>query len=100
MVPRDDEHRNAPIRHSAERLQSLVRERWHDLRPIEDVACVHDEVHLAGERRLQRGGVIREEVVTTPPSVDARPHGEIEAEVGIGQQEDPDVASQPSASRW
>ena len=100
MVPRDDEHGNASVSHSAKRLESLVRERRDDLRSIEVVARVHDDVHLARERRLQRDGVIRQEVVATPPSVDARPDGEIEAEVGIGQQEDPDVASQSSASRW
>ena len=99
MVSRDDEHGNASISHSAKRLESLIRERRDDLGPVEDVARVHDDVHLARERRLQRRGVIREEVVTTPPSVDARAHGEIEAEVGIGQQEDSDVGTQSSASR-
>jgi hypothetical protein len=58
---------------------------------------MHDDVDLARERRLERGGVVREEVVTTPPSVDTWPNGEIEAEVRIGEKEDFYFANQSSS---
>jgi hypothetical protein len=90
VVTRDDEHRDASIGHPGERVERLIRERRDDSRPIEDVTCVHHEIDLARERRLERGGVVCEEIVTTPPSVDTWPDGQIEAEVGIGEEEDPD----------
>jgi hypothetical protein len=83
VVSRDDEHRNTSIGYSAEGLERLVRERRDDPGPIEHVTRVHHDIDLARERRLQRGGVVRQEVVTTPASLDARPDGEIEAEVGV-----------------
>jgi hypothetical protein len=99
VVSWHDEHRNASICYSAEGLERLERERRDDPGPVEDVASVHYDVHLARERRLQRGGVVREEVVAAAPSVDTRSNREIEAEVGIGQEEDSDVvADQSSAS--
>jgi hypothetical protein len=58
---------------------------------------VHDEVDLTGERRPQRGSVVREEVVTSPAPVDARPDGEIEAEVRVGEEEDSDVVADQSS---
>ena len=90
MVTRNDEHRDASISHPRQRVESLVRERRDDPGPIEDVTRVHHEIDLARERRLERGGVVREKVLTTPPSVDTWPDGQIEAEVGIGEEEDPD----------
>jgi hypothetical protein len=98
VVSRDDEHRNASIGYSGERLERLVCKRRDDPRPIEDVTRVHHDVDLARERRLQRGGVVREKVVTTPPTLDTRPDGEIEAEVGIGQKEDSDFVADQSGT--
>jgi hypothetical protein len=97
VVSGDDEHRDASIRYSAEWLEPLIRERRDDPRPIEDVTRVHDNVHLAGERRLQGRGVVRQEVVTAPPPIDARPDGEIEAEVGIGEEKYSDVVAGQSS---
>ena len=96
MVSRDDEHRNAPIRYSAERLECLIRERRDDPRAIEDVTRVDYDVDLAHERRLKRGGIIREEIVTAPPPVDTRPDRQIEAEVGIGKEKNTDVVARQS----
>jgi hypothetical protein len=100
VVSWDDENRNASIRYPAEWLERLVRECRDDLRPIEDVTRMHHDVDLARERRLERGGVVGQEVVTAPPSVDTRPNGQIEAEVRIGEEEDLDFVEDQSSDLW
>jgi hypothetical protein len=97
VVSWDDENRNASIRYPAEWLERLVRECRDDLRPIEDVTRVHHDVDLARERRLERGGVVGQEVVTTPPSLDPWPNGEVEAEVRVGEQENSDFVEDQSS---
>ena len=97
MVSRDDEDGNASVGDSTEWLERLVRECRVDLRPIEDVTRMHDDVDLTRERRLERGGVVGEEVVTTPPSLDPWPNGEVEAEVRVGEQENSDFVEDQSS---
>jgi hypothetical protein len=58
---------------------------------VEDVAAMHHQVHLAGQRRRQRGGVIGKKVVTATAALDAWLDGQVEAEVRVGQQQDPDL---------
>jgi hypothetical protein len=41
-------------------------------------------------RRLERPLVVREEVVSAPPPLDPGPGREIDAEVGVGEDEDTD----------
>jgi hypothetical protein len=100
VVSRDDEDGNASVGDSAEWLERLVRECRDDLRAIEDVTRVHHDVHLACERRLERSGVVREEVVTTPAPVDTWPDGKVEAEVRIGEEEDSDFVEDQSSDLW
>jgi hypothetical protein len=100
VVSRDDEDRNASVGHPAEGLERLIRECRDDPRSIEDVTGVHDDVDLARERRLERGGVVGEEVVTTPASLDPWPNWEVEAEVRVGEQENSDFVEDQSSDLW
>jgi hypothetical protein len=97
VVSRDDEDGKAAIGHSAERVERLVRECRDDPRAIEDITGVHHDVDLAGERRPERGGVVRQEVVTTPPPVDTGPNRQVEAEVRIGEQQNSNVVANQSS---
>ena len=91
VVPRHDEHRNSAVRHARERLERLPRDARRDPRAIEHVPAMDDNVDVARERRGQRRGVVREEVVSAPPPLDARPCREVETEVGVGEEEYPDT---------
>ena len=95
MIARHDEHGNAALRDDAERFVRLVRDRRHNGWPIEHIAGVHDEIDFVGERRRERSRVVGEEVMTATPSAGARPDGQIEPEMGVREQQDPDVGRHP-----
>ena len=81
VVPGHQEDRYPPVCDAAQRLERLIRQRRDDRRAIEDVPGMNDDVHLAGQRRPQRPGVVGQEVVSAPPALDPRPHRQIESEV-------------------
>jgi hypothetical protein len=59
VIARDEEDGHAAISDAPQGLVRLIRHRrWHR-RPIEHVARVDDEIDLTGQRRLERGCVIR-----------------------------------------
>jgi hypothetical protein len=84
----DDRHARLGKRH--ERPERLVRERrWH-LGPVEQVSPVHHHVHLARPRRRQGPLVVGQEVVASPAPPHPGLRRQIEAEMRVGQEEDPD----------
>ena len=91
VVARHDEDRNSTIGDARQRLESLPRHARRHTRAVEHVAAVHDEVDLPLERGPQRGRVVREEVVPPTPSLDARTRRQVEAEVGVREEEDADA---------
>ncbi len=88
VVARNDGNRYAPLGDSPQRLECLIADRTADIRMIEDIATVHDEIHLAAKRGLQRASVVGEEVVSSAVAVDAGPLGQVEPQVGIGEEQD------------
>ena len=90
VVSGNDEHGDPTIGNARERLERLPGNARRDARPIEHVAAVHDEIDLLLERRFQRGQIIREEVVAAPTSLHAGTRRQVEAEVGVGEEENPD----------
>src|SRR5262245_11084509 len=99
VVPGYDEYRHATIGNSAQRLVRLIGDRRENLRRIEHISRVHDEIDLAGERWRERSVIVRDEVVAATSPGDARLRREVEAEVGVSQQEYPDVARHPDTVR-
>jgi hypothetical protein len=96
VIAGNDEDRNAAVGDATEWLESLVSSGGNDVRTIEYVAAVHDEVDLVGERRSKRGGVVREEIMTPAPALDSWTRREVEAEVGVSEEEDADVSCHPA----
>jgi hypothetical protein len=90
MVPRHHVNRYAAIGDACEWLERLPHHAARRTRTVEYVAAVHDQVDITSERRLKRVGVVRKEVVTTSPSIDARVDRQVEAEVSVREQQDPD----------
>ena len=73
------------------RLVGLVRDRRYDGRPIKHIAGVDDEIDLSSHCRLEGRGIVGEEIVASTSSARARSHWQIEAEMAVGEEEDPDV---------
>ena len=73
----------------------MIRDRRRDHRPIEYVPTVHYRVALAGEGGLQGSRLVGEEVVPATPPGDARARREVEPQVRVRQQQDPDVCRHP-----
>lgn len=94
VISRYDEYGHAAFGHAPQRFERLVGKRRHDGRTVEHVAAVHDDVDLAIERRLQRRGVVGEKVVAAAAPLHARTHGEVEPQVGVGDQQDSNVRHQ------
>ena len=83
VVPRHDEHRNATLGDTPERIERLVGCRRVNRRPIEHVATVDDEIYLSRERWLERLRVIREKVMAAPPPANPRLHRQVESDVRV-----------------
>ena len=91
VISGDDEDRDALVGHACEWLECLPGDaRWRT-RAIEHVPAMNDEIDLAVEGRAERGRVVRQKVVPAATSLDARPRRQIEAEVGVGEEEDADA---------
>ena len=90
VIPRHHEHRNAPVGDARQWLEGLIGKAGGGPGAIEDVAAVHHDVDLSGERRRQRGRIVGEEIVATATTPDACLHRQVEAEVRVGKQENPD----------
>jgi hypothetical protein len=95
VVARHDKHRHAALRHSGQWFEGLVRQTWGHLRPIKHIAAVHDNVNLTRQRRRERGLVVGQEIVTTPPAHNAWSFRQIEAEMRVREQQDPDAGRHP-----
>ena len=90
VIPWNDADGDPAIGDPPERLERLVRERWHDRRPIEYVAGVNDDVHFTRERGLQRPSIVRQEIVAATSLRGARPQRQIETEMRVCQKQNPD----------
>src|SRR5262249_33737907 len=88
VISGDDENWNPLVGHAREWLERLPGDTRRRTWAIEDVASVNDEGDVGFERRLQRRRIGREEVVSAATSLDARTRRQIEAEVGVSEEED------------
>jgi len=88
MVARDDQHRHAALGDPAQRLERPIRDLFRRGRSIENVSAVDDDVDLSAQSRLERGVVVREEIIASTAPLYARAHRRIEAEVRISEEED------------
>jgi len=90
VVARHDEHGDARLRDASQRLQRLRGEGRMHPGAVEDVPTVHDQVHVPGQGGREREVVVGHEVVAAPTPTDSGRQREVEAEVGVGQEEDPE----------
>jgi hypothetical protein len=90
-----DEHGNAVVGNATKRLERSMGDRRRHGRTVEDISRVHHEIDVARERGLERGKIIREEIVAAPPAFDARPKRKIEPEMRVGEEKNSDVGGHP-----
>jgi hypothetical protein len=91
VIAGDEEDGHAAIGYAPQGLVRLIRHRRCHRRPIEHVARVDDEIDFTRQSRLEGGCVVRQKVMAATPPIAARAHWQIEAQVGVGEQEDPNV---------
>jgi len=90
VVPRDDEDWDTGLGDLTERLQRLERQGCRNPRAVEDVSSVHDQVDIPCPGGSQSPLVVGKEIVAPAPSVDPGTGGQVEPQVGVGQEEDAD----------
>ncbi len=90
VVPRNDVHRHSSVRDCLQGTERPLDEIGRHPAPIEEVAPVDDEVHVAAPRGLEGALVVGEEIRSSSAPVDAGPTRPVEAEVGIREKENPD----------
>jgi hypothetical protein len=88
VVAGDDEDGHARVRHAPERLEGLGDDGVVGSGAVEDVSRVDDEVYLTPEGGLERPAVVGHEVGPAPPPSDPGRDGEVEPEMGVGEEED------------
>ena len=89
VVAGHEEHRDPTRGHAPERRERGLGEPGGDAAPVVQVAAVDDHVDLAPARGLEGAREAGEEVGPPPAAVDPRPRGQVEAEVGVGDEQDP-----------
>ena len=87
VIARDDEDRHTPTGDLVDGFESLVDQGRRDAGPVEDVATVYHEIDLAPQRRPERPLMVGQEIVTAPPTPNARPCGQVETKVAIGEEQ-------------
>lgn len=90
VISRDDVNRNTSISDSGQRRKRLIRQAGNDARAIENISTVHDDIDGTVERRLQRGTVVGEKVVSATTTLDAWAHRKVETEMRVREKQDPD----------
>ena len=92
VVAGDHHHRHPPVGHRHQWLEGPL----HQLRPHpaaeQHVAAVDHEVGLAGQRRRQGALEVGEKIRAPAPPHHPRPHRQVEAEVGVGEEQDAEQA--------
>ncbi len=92
VVPGNDENWQSVVRQRFEGREGPLHELGRNPAPVEDIAAVHDHVHLATPGRFEGSLEIREEIVAPPASAHPRTKRQVEAQMGVGQKEDLDEA--------
>jgi hypothetical protein len=92
MIAGHDQDRYPAVRNLPERLEGLVSNRRDRARPVEHVARVNHEIHLARERGFEREGIVGQKVVTATTAFDPRTDRKVEPEMRVSDQKDPDFA--------
>ena len=102
MVAGNEHHRDPGVGHLEQRFEAETDELGRDLGSEEEIAAVDDEVDLATHGGGQGGAGIGEEVGAAAAAFDAGPQREVEAEVGVGQEEDAETqgAAVVVSRRW
>lgn len=90
VVPRHNEDRHPGLRHLRQEPEGIVGQGGGDPRPVEEVAAVDHQVHSSFPGRLHGRVIVRPQVVPPPPSPGPGSNRQIESQVGVGQEEDPD----------
>jgi len=72
VVSRHNEDWHPSLGDSAQRFERLVCETRRHTRPIEYIAAVHHDIHLAGQRGRQRDRVVGKKIVSPPTPLYAR----------------------------
>jgi hypothetical protein len=89
VVPGHEEHGDAGGGDAAERRERGLGEPGRHAAPVEEVAAVDHRIDLPRERRLERLREAAEEVLPAPAPLHPRAQGQVEAEVGVREEEDP-----------
>jgi hypothetical protein len=90
MVSRHNEDWDARLSDLNQRTECLINQGRGHSRAVEDVPPVYHQVDLSGLCRRQGPFVIRQEVVPPPPPLHSLLRRQVEAKVGVGQQQDTD----------
>jgi hypothetical protein len=88
VVAGHDEDGDAALRQRGECGVCAVHDRPRYAAVREEVAAVDDQVRARPRGVVKHALVVVEEVGAVPPSAHSRLHGIVEAEVGVGEQQD------------
>ena len=87
VVSRYHENRNTAVGDLEQRPERLKDQGWGYLGAVEDIASMDDQVHLSRPGRCQGPFVVRQKIVPPPPTLYPGVGRQVEAQVGIGQEE-------------
>jgi hypothetical protein len=93
VVAGNQHHRDPGVGDLEQRFEGETDELGRDLGSEKEIAAVDDEVDLATQGGGQCGAGIGEEIGASAAAFDAGPQREVEAEVGVGQEEDAEAQS-------
>jgi hypothetical protein len=95
VVSGHEENRHSRLGYLQDRLECLEDQGRVYSGVVEEVPAVNHQVHLTGFGSFEGPAVIGKEVGAPPPPLHARSGGEVEAEVGVGQEKEADSVGLP-----
>jgi hypothetical protein len=86
VVARDDEDGDSQFRDLQQGLNRLVHQGAGHPRPVEQVSTMDHHVDASASGQGQGPAVVRKEVMAPPAALHPGPGGQVEAQMGIGQE--------------
>ncbi len=93
VVSRHHDNRYALLRNRPDEIERPESDPGAYPGAVKEIAAMDDQVDFTLPCRTERQLEIPEEIFTSPPPPDARTNGCVEAEVSVGQEQDPDRAA-------
>ena len=96
MVSGDQRHLDTALCQLQQGLQGQLHQARVRISTVEQITTMNDQVHLAAAGRLQCQAVVAHKIVATAAALDPWAPGQVEPDMGVGQEQDAEHSLEPA----